>query len=226
MTTRPVFIPSSKIGEFVESIDIEFTWFPGFDISQKQKSIKSLHEGIISQTKYKNILEISTKSFDEIGKNASAFNLLLTTKDDIAGSVESFYQGSKVFQNGGPFIDLYTQSSIKAKKDERLKQNGNLIGFKFKGESWGIDDHFYDWLYLIGLIQNKTLADYLLKFDGFTDIEFNPKKSYNCQAHSAALYLSAISKGINLDDIKSPAVFKEAFPDNKLFKFSQPELFK
>ena len=32
--------------------------------------------------------------------------------------------------------------------------------------------------------------------DGFTDIAFNPKKSLNCQARSAALYVALARDGI------------------------------
>ena len=225
MSIRPLFVPDLGSDNFVKSINIEFSWFPGFNISQKQKSIFSLHENIKLQTSLENILEISTKSYNDIGKKLSAFNLMLKTKDNIYSSVESFYQGSKVFENGGPYEDLYLKSSVDAKKDSRLKDSGKLIRFEFKSQSWGLDDHFYDWLYLIGLLQNKEVADYLLEYDGFTDIEFNPKKSYNCQAHSAALYISAVRRGINLEQIKSPLIFKNIFPNNALYKFNQAELF-
>ena len=60
---------------------------------------------------------------------------------------------------------------------------------------------------------------------GLPDIEFNPKKSYNCQAFTAALYISASLRGILLKDIQSPRKFKEAFPSEKLISFQQPDLF-
>ena len=43
MTIRPVYIPNSDNDKFVSSKDVEFKWYPGFSISQKQKSITSLH---------------------------------------------------------------------------------------------------------------------------------------------------------------------------------------
>lgn len=48
---------------------------------------------------------------------------------------------------------------------------------------------FYDWLYLNALAVNPALAEPLLDYEAFTDIEFNPEKSLNCQARSAALYI-------------------------------------
>lgn len=61
---------------------------------------------------------------------------------------------------------------------------------------------FYDWLYLSALNQNKNLALHLLNFDGFTDIEFNPAKSINCQARAAALFVSLVRRNM-LDDVLS-----------------------
>ena len=225
MSVRPIFIPSIHKDTFVHSVDVNFTWFPGFSKEQKQRSIKSLHVEALKNNDVKNILEISTKSLDQIGVNASAFNLKLKPKNLTRASVESFYQGSKVFENGGPFIDLYEVSALSAKKDERIKGSGKLIGFHFQGVDWGLNDFFYDWLYLMGLNQNPKLAEELLKFNAFTDIEFNPKKSYNCQAYTAALYISASLRGIQLEDIQSPRKFKEAFPSEKLISFKQLDLF-
>ena len=55
---------------------------------------------------------------------------------------------------------------------------------------------FYDWLYLTALRQNPERAAVLLEYDGFTDIEFNPQKSLNCQAKAAALYVSLCRNGL------------------------------
>ncbi|HCD3539354.1 TPA: hypothetical protein NBN99_005330, partial [Klebsiella pneumoniae] len=55
---------------------------------------------------------------------------------------------------------------------------------------------FYDWLYLSALNQNKDLAMNLLNYDGFTDIEFNPAKSINCQARTAALFVSLVKRNM------------------------------
>lgn len=52
---------------------------------------------------------------------------------------------------------------------------------------------FYDWLYIRALWQNQLLADQLGKFKAFSDIAFNPKRSVNCQARSAALYVALLS---------------------------------
>ncbi len=106
--------------------------------------------------------------------------------------VECAYQGSKVFANGGPFSDLYYVSSKEAKTDERLRNSGNFVGYEFFGENFLINPvtAFYDWLYLTALSQNPSLANKLFDYKGFSDIAFNPKKSFNCQARAAALFVS------------------------------------
>ena len=222
--TRPVFKSILNDINFVDTINLEFEWFPGFDISQKQKSIRSLHEKAKTTNKLKRILEISSKSQEEIGINASAFNLKLRTAKGFEASVESFYQGSKIFENGGPFVDLYQKSSRESKKDQRLKTSGDLKGFLFEGEEWGINEHFYDWLYLNALSQNKEISEKIIQYDAFTDIEFNPKKSFNCQAYTAALYKAITTRNINLNEIKNPKKFKEIFPKDELSNF-QLQLF-
>lgn len=54
---------------------------------------------------------------------------------------------------------------------------------------------FYDWLYINAVLENPLLAAELLKYNAFTDIEFNPEKSINCQAKAAALFVALSRKG-------------------------------
>jgi hypothetical protein len=106
--------------------------------------------------------------------------------------LECVYQGSKVFQFGGPYTDLYKVSSRESKRDPRLKTSGDLIGYRFEGREWDVYpvSGFYDWLYLGVLDKNPELGDQLLQYDGFTDIEFNPRTSTNCQGRTCSLYVS------------------------------------
>ena len=39
------------------------------------------------------------------------------------------------------------------------------------------------------------MRERVLEYAGFTDIEFNPKKSLNCQARSCALYVALTQSG-------------------------------
>jgi len=197
MAIRPIFIPNTHAEPKAQEKAIEFTWFAGFSTSQKQKSIAELHKEA-KAFGVNNALEISSKSKDELGVQLSAFNLTMRTrKSDKQLTVETAFQGSKVFKNGGPFTDLYGMDSLSAKREPRLRESGPLIAFEFFGKHFPLEPKtfFYDWLYINALIQNDSLATEVLDFDGFTDIEFNPKKSINCQAHALALYVSLEKTG-------------------------------
>jgi len=163
---------------------------------QKQKSIESLHAAAARDRGFAPLLEISSKSKDPVGVKLSAFNLSLQLGNLGKVPVEVAFQGSKVFEKGGPYTELYGAHPREAKKDERLKNSGNLVRFEWLGQSWPLTPPtaFYDWLYLNALKQNEDLARQLLQFKGFTDIEFNPNKSINCQAYSAALYVALVQR--------------------------------
>jgi len=47
----------------------------------------------------------------------------------------------------------------------------------------------------------------LARFEAFTDIEFNPDKSVNCQARSCALYVALSAKELLADALSTPADF-------------------
>lgn len=202
MTARIIFRPKQGEEEilFTEEL-VEFQWVPGLAISQGRKSVINLHEAAISKHGIQRILEISTRSQNELGISLSAFNLQVS----IAGRnypVEAVYQASKVFQNGGPFLDLMSASALDSKKDLRLKNSGELIGFRFENQDWPLttSPNFYDYLYIRALIENVNRRK-LLQFDAFSDIAFNQNtlnskvgKSFNCQARSAAIYVSLLGK--------------------------------
>ena len=213
MASRPIYIPSVNTESLIDAKEVEFKWFPGLSISQKQKSINSLHIAAKDQLDLKNILEISSKSESPLGVELSAFNLQLASQNNIKASVEVFFQGSKVFSEGGPFTDLYLKTSREAKKDSRLKESGNLVEFNFEGKSWPLKPNtlFYSWLYINALEQNKPLANDLLQYDAFTDIEFNPNKSINCQAASAAIYKSLVTKLLIKEAMESSEKFINIF---------------
>lgn len=211
MAIRPIFIPNLDATPGAEEKLIDFKWHPGMAKSQKQKSIAELH-GVAKELGYERILEISSKSEDELGIRLSAFNLLITTlKHKNTFTVETAFQGSKVFSNGGPYRDLFGLDSLAAKKDIRLKESGSLVKFEFFGRSFPLKPRtfFYDWLYINALVQNEDLAEEVVTYQAFSDIEFNPKKSINCQAHAVAIYVSLVkAKKIELA-LESPSSFLE-----------------
>lgn len=198
MARRSVYRVSNDDKKYIEEIEVDFTWYPGFAVSQKQKSILDLHTEYNKIYKYDKVLEISSKSQAELGIKLSAFNLMITTKDNRIFSVESAFQSSKKFELGGPYLDILEKSSREAKKDNRLKMSGKLIAFEFYGRQWPLEPKtlFYDWLYIRAVYKNKDLANEILEYDAFTDIEFNPNKSINCQARSAALFVSLSKRNL------------------------------
>ncbi|MEK4531747.1 DarT1-associated NADAR antitoxin family protein [Solibacillus sp. FSL K6-1554] len=198
MAKRPVFIANLEGNCYFKEIEVEFSWNGNTDLSDYYKSIESLHENFKLKTtnKYR-ILEVSTKSKKELGKRLSAFNLHFITKNNQKFTVESLFQGSKVFENGGPYQDLYYKSSLAAKKDGRVKKSGDIIGFKYfnrRFENYPTT-YFYDWLYINTLCLNQNLLEEILYYDAFSDIEFNPKYSVNCQAKTLALLKSIVIRG-------------------------------
>lgn len=211
MASRPVFVPVSNDEIGVTEKLIEFKWFPGMAVVQKQKSIESLHEAARNNG-VSSLLEISSKSKIELGVKLSAFNLNITTKKNKrVFTVETAFQGSKVFERGGPYTDLLEGTSREAKKDIRLKESGNLVGFRFFGKDFDLKPRtfFYDWIYINALNQDECLREEVLNYRGFTDIEFNPKRSINCQAYSIALFISLEKSGLLQDALTSPEDFLE-----------------
>lgn len=218
MAKRPVFIPSSNPSKLVDVEMVDFTYHSGFAVSQKQKSINSLHQAINEKFGFVDILEISSKSEIELGVQLSAFNLMITTKTKgKTFSVESAFQSSKVFEGNIQYLDLLEKSSREVKKDDRLKSSGKVIGFNFYNQFWETTPltAFYDWLYVNALKNKPEYHDELLQYQAFTDIEFNPKKSINCQAKSVALFCALYRRNM-LDEIKSQEFFLTLYQDYQI----------
>ncbi len=222
MAKRPIFIPVFDKDYLYKEIDIDFKWYAGFAISQKRKSVQSLHEKAKEQG-YDPILEVSTKSEVKLGQKLSAFNLRIDTKDYGKISIESAFQGSKIFEKGIQYTDIYQKESITAKKDERLRNSGNVIGFNFFGEEWSIEPKsaFYDWLYLKALYPyQEFLKENLSQYKAFSDIEFNPKKSFSCQARTCAILVSLLELNLLDEVMSSQEKFKEIiYEKTTLFDF-------
>lgn len=234
MAIRPVFVSTTNFDdEILIKMNVDFEWFPGFSVSQKQKSIVSMHEQIKKKKPDYRVLEISSKSSNDLGVQLSAFNLMIHTKNEKSFSVESAFQGSKVFAEGGPFTDLLLKNSREAKKDGRLKSSGQLVSFKYLNRTFPLEPKtfFYNWLYINALSMNEDLAKKILNYNAFTDIEFNPQKSINCQAEAAALYVSLNNRGLLKSSLDSIDNFKKNIyreipdPPKKIEKYKQLNFF-
>ena len=211
MANRPIFIATNNETKLFEERGIEFKFYNGFSITQKSKSIKSLHESA-KEMGIAKILEVSTKSDSKIGWALSAFNLMVDFDGDRQISLECAFQGSKVFEGNVQYKDLYEVESIKAKKDERLRNSGNIIGFEFESNFWENEPKtaFYDYMYISTLYRNhRDIVDELMEYEVFSDIEFNPKRSINCQARTCAILVSLVNLDLIDDALKSPNSFKK-----------------
>jgi hypothetical protein len=210
MAIRPAYFVANDENILVKTETFDFKWHPGFAVTQKQKSIEDFHTSIHKKYPDKKILEVSSKSKDDIGTLLSAFNLTLCTKKyKKTYTVETLFQSSKVFENGGPYYDLLDKTSREAKKDSRIRNSGELLYFMFFQERWDLKPRtaFYDWIYINALNQHQSLIKDVIQYECFTDIEFNPEKSINCQANSVALFVSLYKKQLLNDALKSKEQF-------------------
>jgi hypothetical protein len=208
MAERPIFIPRIDGQRLVEEVSISFIWQKGMAPSQKRKNVVALHEAAAKRG-FTPLLEVSTKSEERLGQRLSAFNLKVQLDEIGPIPLESAYQGSKVFEHGGPFRDLYKADSRDAKRDLRLRGSGGLVGFRFEGADFPVvpKTAFYDWLYIRALYPHREFLLRLREFAGFTDIEFNPEKSLNCQARACATFVSLQTKGLLEAALRSPKAF-------------------
>ena len=230
--------------------EITFHWFSGFSKEQKNRSIHSFLDTTAQQFNIdrNKILEICKLSPNSLGQQLSAFNLLLTLKNNqnqaITANVERFFQGAKVFGKKddifsddkiGAFEEIIIDKSLHPKRYQPLAnvlnevKNGKLqmIAFQLFGQDYPLNpkNFFYDYLYITALIQNKKLSEQLLAYEYFSDIEFNPKKAINCQAKSAAIYVSMLKKGIVQDFIEQDNDGLEKLNKEKFLQEYQNSIF-
>jgi hypothetical protein len=197
MAERPLFIPQSHGPILVRTQMVAFTWHSGFAVTQKRKSIRSLHDTAVAAGHCRNPLEVSTRSADPLGVALSAFKLTaLRDCQGRAASVETAWRCSRVFEQGGPFTDLLFAAPQQAKEDSRSGESGALVRFDWLGDAWDPEPHsgLYDWLYLNALHREPALAEQAQAYDAFTDIDFNPDRS--CQAYALALYCALAGRGL------------------------------
>jgi hypothetical protein len=177
--------------------DVDFVWHPGFSSAQKERNRVAMHAAA-NDAGYTNVLEVSSKSNVPLGFELSAFKLLVSVQGVGEIPVECAFQGSKVYKGYGASSDLYDKDPRTAKREAAMRNQNDLAWFQLEGMKWSLTPRtlFYDWVYLRALADLPRMAlDQLTTFDAFTDIEFNPAKSINCQARSCALAVSLILTG-------------------------------
>lgn len=209
MAVRPVFVASRGVPAFQE-VCVQFTWHSGFARSQKEKSIWELHGAFARDFPDLPLLEVSGKSSSALGVSLSAFNLLTDHPTLGSISVESAFQGSKVFADLGQIELAYETDPRTAKSIAREADSEHaLLRFSWKENVWPLEPKslFYDWLYCSSLSRRPQLIDEVRLFRAFTDIEFNPEKSFNCQARSCAIAVSLIERGLLNEALENRQTF-------------------
>lgn len=209
MANRPVYVADYQ-GKLFGSVITEFTYIQGQCKSQRQKCSKSLQNSFLKAHPDRRVLEISRYSDDPHGVALSAFNLQVTTSSGKVLTVECAYHGGKLMKEYGALTDLYDCTSIEAKKDPRHRE-GTLLGFSFDGIKFGLSPRtaYYNWIYIHALVQHPDLADYIMGYDSFTDIVFNPKTASSCQAEACACYVALRRRGLLEAALKNKEAFLE-----------------
>lgn len=198
MANRPIYVPIPRT-PFYQRFDVDFTFNAGFSVAQKQRNIEAIHTAFLQRKPTAKPLEISSKSMQPLGVNLSAFNLKKYIPSlKIYIPVENAYQGAKKFSHGGPYTDLYHVTPREAKRDERLQTSGPMRAFTFEGVDYPLEpkNGFYDWLYIQAIYENKEMGEDIQNYNAFTDVEFNPNKSINCQARAAAIFVGIAKAGL------------------------------
>lgn len=206
MATKMCFAVGSNIA-FEERI-VEFEYIKGMAFSQKQKNVLSFHKSIQEKFPNNKIIEISTKSQSPLGVSLSAFNLKLD-----GYPLECVFQSSKVFEGNVQFKHLLFEEPKTAKQYIRENVSLHLKGFRYKGECFDLipKTMFYDYIYISALLQSNIDTTTIADYDIFTDIEFNEKKAYNCQARACAIYAYMLRKGKVEYYMSSKERFKELY---------------
>jgi len=217
MAERPIFLPRYDANRLVEEKTFSFEWNAGLAPIQKKKNVAALHASAASGG-YSPLLEVSSKSEEELGRRLSAFSLAVEIDGNCFVPLECAFQGSKVFEKGGPFNDIFSMDPRDAKRDSRLISSGDLIGFSFEGQDFPLipKTAFYDWMYVRALYPHREWLERLSRYRGFTDIEFNPERSVNCQARSCATFVALQSRGCLEECVKMPNQFIEIMKPDSL----------
>ena len=94
--------------------------------------------------------------------------------------------------------------------DKRIKGK-RPVAFKFCGKEFPTEPKhaFFDWLYIISLIQRKDdVYAKMSQFDGFSDIFYSPRKDPNCQGRAASKFVALKRNGLLTNDTSSADILK------------------
>ena len=207
---RPVF-KTLLSPPWVEEVNVEVPGTGYISRAELPSHISRWHQLAAEKHGISPILECSTMGTKAVGKSLSAFNLSFDTPKGRRISVESAYQGSKVFANGGPFHHLYNESSRSAKTSPLTKSSGNLVGFNFFGKEFGLvpQNSFFNWLYLSTLVRRypDIIGHLRTEYAGFTDVFRSSGSDRACQAQAVAMAVGLAKAGKFTEEFISSELF-------------------
>ena len=99
LSRRPIPPSSSRMFRFASP------GIPASRLPRRRKTWAELHEAA-ARAGYSPVLEVSTKSEEKVGQRLSAFNLKVHSAMGVM-PLEMAFQGSKVFERGGPYTVLF-----------------------------------------------------------------------------------------------------------------------
>lgn len=205
---RKIYIPASQIDHLTPDQNptdmalaprlvyeklVEFPWYSGFTLPQKRRGVTSLHDKARDTLGLDKILEVSTRSFDAVGRKLSPFY----QRRKVPGyggprgvALESLFAGVKVFARGGPYTELLDLPPTKAllNRKNTQKAQGKLRYLQLGEERFGRISG-YDYLYISTAAPTLSEEEWaeLATFQGFSEITLPFANSWTCQAGSAAL---------------------------------------
>lgn len=187
MAVRKVYLSMAEF-PYAKEVPVTFPWSNGSKHQNIQAVLDTFHD-VYPEVP---VLEVSLASAQPEGVGAAAMKLPLRLADGQELPVGVVYQGSRVFENGGPYTDLWQLSRQKVQKDPRLHQSGRCIGYRLEGTDYPAEPHpyaFFNWLYCRAVAQNPDRGQELLRYGAFSDLDLGSAKTdRNSPARAAAVY--------------------------------------
>lgn len=213
MAKRLYFVAKPSYQGLIVEKTIEFENFRGETLSQKHKSIDAMHHAIRAFEGGGNILEVSPVSPVDIGRRLSGINLMCLTKEGDSYPLMNIFESAKVFEHGGPYMDLLSADPYSVSEDPRLRSSGRLLGFYFEDQPYGLMPRnlFFDYIYIQALNAHKELHEEILRQEMITDIEYHMGSMFASSARACAYFISLTKVGLLEESLKSLESFQKIY---------------
>ena len=176
------------------------TWFTPLD----EPPFVTEHHDPAGAPEHLQVLEISSRSDEPLGRSLSAMRLRAADTDDVRGlPVESIYQAAKCYGDQGPDEQPLPNGFDAKRRDRERRGAGALAGFEHDGRFWPATSGsaFYDrlWIKAAGAAAGEDPAS-LHGYAAFSDQFHRPGQAVACQARAAAM-LVGLDRAGQLDTV-------------------------